>query len=241
MQLSHVFTVPVDRDRAWASLLDLERTAACLPGATVDSINGNEVTGSVKVNVGPISMTYKGVAQFTQRDAERRVLSLEARSRDVRGAGTANATIVATLVPADAGTTRVAVNTDLDLPGRPAQFGTGVITEVGNRILGQFADQLAESFATEPQIPTPDGKTKPSAATAPVSAPAESLSMLPILAPLVLKRVAPVAAGFVVGALVTLVAKRSGRRNPAEAWPYQGLQLPGHPGPNSWWTPALSE
>lgn len=239
MHLKHAFTVPVDPDRAWASLLDLERTAACLPGATLESINGDEVTGSVKVKVGPMSMTYKGVAQFIERDAERRVLALQARSRDVRGAGTANATIVAALVPTEAGATRVEVNTELDLTGKPAQFGTGVITEVGNRILGQFADQLAHSLATEQQIPvTSLGPTAPSVAPAP--APAESLSMLPILAPLVWKRAAPVAAGFVAGVLVTLVMKRSGRRAPARAWPYASYQVTG-PGPSFRCAPAPTE
>ncbi len=93
MELEHSFTVPVPLDRAWDVLLDVERVAPCMPGASLDSVNGDEIKGRIKVKVGPISMTYAGTARFTERDAATRVMKLEAAGKETRGAGTASATV----------------------------------------------------------------------------------------------------------------------------------------------------
>src|SRR5580658_5359333 len=70
MELEHSFTVPVPVDQAWNVLLDVERVAPCMPGATLDSVDGDEVKGRIKVKLGPISMTYAGTAHFTERDRD---------------------------------------------------------------------------------------------------------------------------------------------------------------------------
>jgi len=146
MELEHDFTVPVGVAQAWEVLLDVPRIAPCLPGATLTGTEGEEYTGTVKVKVGPITVSYAGRARFLVRDeAERRVV-LEAQGKETRGAGTAAATVTATLHPAGEGT-RVLVHTDLSVTGRPAQFGRGVMNEVSGKLLGQFAACLADQLA----------------------------------------------------------------------------------------------
>lgn len=142
MEMEHEFTVPVPVDQAWDVLLDVERVAPCMPGATVESVDGDSFTGRVKVKVGPITVAYAGSASFLEKDAEARRVVVEAKGKETRGAGTAAATVTAQLTEADAGT-NVAVTTDLAITGRPAQFGRGVMHDVGNKLLGQFADCLA--------------------------------------------------------------------------------------------------
>src|SRR5712691_4683506 len=93
MELEHSFTVPVPRKRAWDVLLDVQRVAPCMPGATLDSVDGDEIRGKVKVKVGPISMVYAGTARFTEKDAEAGVMTLEASGRETKGAGTAAASV----------------------------------------------------------------------------------------------------------------------------------------------------
>ena len=78
MELEHSFTVPVPRDQAWDVLLDVEKVAPCMPGATIDSVDGDEIKGRIKVKLGPISMTYAGTAQFTERDSVAGVVTLQA-------------------------------------------------------------------------------------------------------------------------------------------------------------------
>ncbi len=142
MQLENSFTVPVPVDEAWRVLLDIERIAPCMPGAALDSVAGDDFTGRVKVKLGPINLTYQGKASFIEKDEAAHRAVIDARGKDQRGNGTAAAVVTAKL-QAEGSITRVDVLTDLNITGRPAQFGRGVMTDVGNKLLGQFADKLA--------------------------------------------------------------------------------------------------
>ena len=139
MQLEHSFTVPVPVDDAWKVLLDIEQIAPCMPGAVLDSVDGDDFTGRVKVKLGPISLTYKGKASFVKRDEATHTAVIDAAGKDQRGNGTAAATVTATLQAEGGSSTRVDVRTDLNITGKPAQFGRGVMVDVGNKLIGQFA------------------------------------------------------------------------------------------------------
>ncbi|MGN6606904.1 MAG: SRPBCC family protein [Jatrophihabitans sp.] len=145
MQLEHSFTVPAGVEDAWNVLLDIERIAPCMPGASLDTVDGDEFTGSVKVKLGPINLTYKGKAAFIEKDAAAHRAVIDARGKDARGAGTASAKVTATLTQ-QGDQTVVLVETDLDITGKPAQFGRGVMVDVGNKLIGQFAACLAEEI-----------------------------------------------------------------------------------------------
>src|SRR5437763_5032497 len=145
MEMDHSFTVPVSPDRAWDVLLDVERIAPCMPGATVDEFDGEVVTGRIKVKVGPVSLTYRGTAKFTERDPEARVIVLEASGKETRGSGTASATVRATLESESGGeATTATMHTTMNVTGRPAQFGRGVMVEVGGKLVEQFAQNLRQ-------------------------------------------------------------------------------------------------
>jgi len=148
MDLEHSFTIPVPPEQAWQVLLDVERIAPCMPGATVDSVDGDEVKGRIKVKVGPVTMTYAGTAHFVERDEQARAVTLEASGKETRGAGTASATIRSALQD-EGGQTKVVVHTTMSVTGRPAQFGRGVMAEVGGRIIERFAVNLAALLAGE--------------------------------------------------------------------------------------------
>ncbi len=120
-----------------------------MPGASLDSVDGDNITGKIKVKVGPISMTYTGTAKFTERDKEAGVVTLEASGKETRGAGTASAAVRSEL-KADGDQTQVTVHTSLNVTGKPAQFGRGVMAEVGGKLIGIFATNLAAMLAAEP-------------------------------------------------------------------------------------------
>jgi carbon monoxide dehydrogenase subunit G len=145
MEMDHSFTVPVPPERAWDVLLDVEKIAPCMPGATVEEFDGEVVTGRIKVKVGPVSLTYRGTAKFTERDPEAHVVVIEASGKETRGAGTASATVRASLEPESSGqATKVTIHTTMNVTGRPAQFGRGVMVEVGGKLVEKFADNLAQ-------------------------------------------------------------------------------------------------
>ncbi len=152
MELEHSFTVPVPEERAWDVLLDVERVAPCMPGASLDSVDGDEIKGRIKVKVGPIAMTYAGTARFTERDPQAHVIVLEASGKETRGAGTASAT-VRSVLEGQGAQTHVTVHTTLNVTGRPAQFGRGVMAEVGGKLIGIFASNLADMLSAEPASP----------------------------------------------------------------------------------------
>ncbi|RNL87576.1 SRPBCC family protein [Halostreptopolyspora alba] len=149
MRLDHDFTVPASVSEAWNVLLDVPRIAPCMPGATLTEFDGETFTGTVKVKLGPVSLTYRGSGRFVEIDEEARRVVIEASGKESRGSGTARATVTATLVAEEESSTRVDVGTDLTITGRPAQFGRGMLSDVGARLIGQFADCLARKLAGE--------------------------------------------------------------------------------------------
>lgn len=180
MLLEHDFTVPVPVDDAWRVLLDVERVAPCMPGATLGEVHGDDFDGQVKVKVGPVTLTYKGTARFAEKDDSAHRAVIEGKGKDTRGNGTASATVTATLSP-EGEQTRVDVQTDLTVTGRPAQFGRGMMADVGGKLIGQFADCLAGQLsgdtgggaAAEP-APTGGAAATSTATTAKTAAPSGS-------------------------------------------------------------------
>ena len=151
MQLRHSFTVPASVAETWAAFGDITSVAECFPGAAVTRAEGDDFEGTCKVKLGPISLVYTGSGRFTSRDESAGVFVLEAKGKDKRGNGTAGATISATLTAAGSGTA-VEVLSDLQITGKPAQFGRGVIEDVSNKLLQQFVTCL-ESKLTVPSVP----------------------------------------------------------------------------------------
>jgi carbon monoxide dehydrogenase subunit G len=175
VQLDHEFTVPVPAAQAWPVLLDIDRIAPCMPGATVTKVDGDDFEGTVKVKVGPITVTYGGSASFLEKDESDRRAVIEARGRETRGSGTATARVTAQLF--DQGdSTRVVVNTNLSVTGKPAQFGRGVMSDVGGKLLGRFADCLAGQLAGGQQpAAAPAAPAASAAPAAPAAAPPDAV------------------------------------------------------------------
>jgi carbon monoxide dehydrogenase subunit G len=146
MELTHDFTVPADIETAWATFLDLERVGSCFPGATVTEATDESFSGTVKVKLGPIALQYAGSGQFLERDDEAHRAVLEAKGKDKRGNGTAGATVTMQLAPSAEGT-RIDVTTELQVTGKPAQFGRGVMQDVSDKLLQQFIDCIEGRFA----------------------------------------------------------------------------------------------
>jgi carbon monoxide dehydrogenase subunit G len=155
IELDNSFAVPVPPDQAWHVLLDVQRVAPCMPGATVDSVDGDEVTGKIKVKVGPIALTYAGKATFTDKDPVAHSLKVQAAGKETKGAGTATATVLARL-DEENGQTRVNVHTSLNVTGRPAQFGRGVMAEVSGRIIEKFSANLAQQLGSGGSVAEPE-------------------------------------------------------------------------------------
>ena len=148
MKIANEFTVGVPIDRAWAVLTDLEGIAPCLPGAQLTGVDGDVYRGKVKVKVGPVISEFAGTARFAEKDDAAHRAVIDAKGRDARSAGNAAAMITAQLRP-DGDRTAVTVDTDLKISGKLAQFGSSMIKEVSEKLLGQFVTALEAKIAAD--------------------------------------------------------------------------------------------
>ncbi len=236
MELEHRFEVPVGIETAWATLLDMNQVGPCFPGATLETVEGDNFTGSVKIKLGPIQLTYKGKATIVEKDEVRHTAKIEATGNAARSSSTAAMLVTATATPLAPNKTQVELVTTLSITGRPAQFGRGVMVEVGNKLIGQFADcvstQLTGKAAggatlidvenpdeiaaelTTPATAVPPGTPGVGAHRTPTGRAAEPVDLLEAAGAPVLKRVAPI-----VLAVIALILLRKILRKPPAAEP----------------------
>ncbi|MDQ6729569.1 MAG: SRPBCC family protein [Actinomycetota bacterium] len=149
MKLEQSFEVTAPLQRVWAALIDVEHVAPCLPGAAVTGRNDDgSYNGTFKVKIGPTSAAYSGKLFMEKIDEDAHTATMNASGTDKRGQGGAKATIVSTVSEGQAGATTVEVVTEYHITGRLARFGRGgMIEEISNRLLGQFATSLQASLA----------------------------------------------------------------------------------------------
>jgi uncharacterized protein len=212
VELHNEFRVAVPAAKTWEVLTDVERVAPCLPGATLLSVDGDEFTGAVKVKVGPITVSYQGVAAFQEKDAAAQRVVLKANGKETRGNGTAAAVVTAQLKDEGPTGTLVSITTDLTISGKAAQFGRGVLADVSGNLIAQFAKRLEADLLG-------DAAPASVAAASVVAehASGESVDLLKVVALPVAKRFGPVAAGVAAGVAVGFLVGRRKRKAPPPA------------------------
>jgi carbon monoxide dehydrogenase subunit G len=172
VKLENSFTIDAPVEKAWEALNSPETVAPCFPGATLTTYEGDSFSGTVKVKLGPISMTYKGKGTYVSRDEAAHEVVIDANGRDSRGNGTASAKVTASLAADGPDRTAVSMLTDMTITGKPAQFGRGVISDVADKIIGQFSACVARKLAPEAEeaAAVPAAATAGSGAATPASA-----------------------------------------------------------------------
>src|SRR5215217_3831475 len=169
MEFENSFDVPAPIDEVYAALLDVQRVAPCVPGAEVLERTGDDAYKvAIKVKVGPMSMKYTGDVEIVEKDEAAHRAVMRAKAREVRGQGTVNSNVEMRLAGAD-GRTQGTISTDLQLSGRVASMGRGIIQDVSAKIVDQFAANLAEMLAGAPAGREPIAAA-PTAAEAPAGA-----------------------------------------------------------------------
>jgi uncharacterized protein len=147
VELEHRFELPVGIDKAFPALLDLDVVGPCFPGATVDSVNGDEFTGSVKIKIGPVPLNYKGTAKFVEKDYTHHRAVIEANGASARRGSTATMLVNASATEIAPNRTAVKLLTTLAITGRDSNFGRQAMIDVGNELIGRFADSVSKQLA----------------------------------------------------------------------------------------------
>jgi len=164
-RIEESFQIAAPVERVWAYLTDPRRVVTCVPGAELTAVE-NETTflGKVKVKVGPVVAAYSGKVTLTERDQATHVVRMVGDGRESTGSGSAKMTMTSTLTALPTGGTEVHLTADLDVVGKLAQFGRGMIENVNKQMLKQFTDCARAALETEA---TQAATAEPSPSTAP--------------------------------------------------------------------------
>ncbi len=157
------FEVRAPVERVWKYLIDPARVVECLPGAElVEVTDAENFVGAIKVKVGPLAMSYKGKAKFTEVNEETHQVRMVGDGREVGGSGSTKVTMLSTVAPlANGGGSEVVVNAEVELVGKIVQFGRGMIEEVSRQMFRQFStcvraklEVVEDAQPTEPPVET---------------------------------------------------------------------------------------
>jgi carbon monoxide dehydrogenase subunit G len=168
MEFVNEFTLDAPPDDVFALLSDVERVAPCLPGAQLHGREGDAYRGSMRVKVGPVTAEYHGTLEFAELDPALRHAVLQARASETGGQGGAEARIAAAVVAAGAGS-RVTMQTELEVRGRVAQFGSAPMEKISKRMFAEFARNLERTLPGG--TATADGPAGPAGGTQPPEPP----------------------------------------------------------------------
>lgn len=149
-KVEETFEVQAPVQRVWDYLIDPARVAVCLPGAELlESRDDQTYLGVVKVKVGPVTMSYKGVVKFTELDEKARVVRLVGDAREAGGGGSAKLSMRSTVSPLSGGGSQIVVEAEVDLVGKIVQFGRGMIEEVSRQLFRQFSACVKQHLEVE--------------------------------------------------------------------------------------------
>src|ERR1041385_45767 len=152
-KIEEKFEVNAPVEKVWQYLTDPKRVVGCLPGAEVlEQKDDGTFLGAIKVKVGPLSMSYKGQAKFTEKNEQTHQVRMVGDAREVTGSGSTKVSMLSTVVPLANGGSEVSVNADVELVGKIVQFGRGMIEEVSRQMFRQFAACVRQHL----EIPEPD-------------------------------------------------------------------------------------
>jgi uncharacterized protein len=175
MKLEQSFEVAAPLEQVWRTLIDVEYVAPCLPGAAVTGRNDDgSYNGTFTVKIGPTTASYTGKLEMEEIDEGAHTATMQAQGTDKRGQGGAKATIFSRVMPADGSGTRVDVVTDYHITGRLARFGRGgMIEDISERLLREFAKRLQSSLAAQPATAAADTVVSPPVSPEPAVTPPE--------------------------------------------------------------------
>ncbi|HUE32139.1 MAG TPA: SRPBCC family protein [Mycobacterium sp.] len=167
MKIANQFTVSAPIEQAWDVLSDLEQVIPLMPGAQLTGHEGDDYLGKVRVKVGPVTSEFSGKVRFVEQDRDQHRAVIDAKGKESRGTGNAAATVTAQL-HGDGERTDVTVDTDLKIVGKLAQFGSGMLQQVSEKLLGQFVESLEAKLAAD-KTETPPGPESPESAASPAT------------------------------------------------------------------------
>lgn len=141
-QIDGGFQVPFPAAEVWAFMVDLPALASCLPGASIESHEGDRVKGKVAIKFGPMAAAFNGAARLERDDAAMRAV-FRGAGQDSLSQSRANGDITYQLQALSPTETRVNVNLLYSLQGPLAQFSrSGLVQDFVRRMIADFGNNV---------------------------------------------------------------------------------------------------
>ena len=172
--IKETFEVEAPVEAVWRFFMDPRQVAACVPGASLDEVvDERNFLGSIKVQVGAVTTSYKGKIQLTEVDEAAYTVLMAAEGRET-GGGTAKGSMSSRLKALSAARTEVAAEANIELTGSIMRVGRGMIQGVSKQLFQQFVANAKARLETAED--SADG-----AAAAPAPEAAEPIRLVPLV------------------------------------------------------------
>ncbi len=149
VQLDKTFPLPSSPAIAWEFLQNVEAVAGCMPGANLtERVDENRHKGTVKVRIGPATMSFRGEVEVQDIDPATKSLRLIGKGTDSTGNSGVSMNLLARIDAVDGGLCELVGSSEVSMSGKAAAFGGRMMNSVADKILLQFADNFAARVAT---------------------------------------------------------------------------------------------
>src|SRR5215470_11487211 len=184
-KIEEEFEVRAPVQQVWEYLIDPARVVVCIPGAELlEAQDDRTFVGAVKVKVGPMTMSYKGLVKFTEVDEQGRQVRMVGEGREAGGAGSAKVTMLSKVASLDGGGALVVVSADVDLVGKVVHFGRGMIEEVSRQLFRRCSGCVKKHLEVEVADKSQPSGPPPAESSSEENGPAaetEALSAAPLV------------------------------------------------------------
>jgi carbon monoxide dehydrogenase subunit G len=151
LQIEKTFVVKAAPTAVWGFLTDPRRVAGCMPGAAItEQVDDRTYAGTITVKVGPVTASYKGKLHFEKLDAATGSAEILASGQEVRGKGGADMRLTSHLTARSPEATEVTTTSQVNVTGILAQFGRGMIQDVGDQMFKQFTEAMRAELEAPP-------------------------------------------------------------------------------------------
>jgi carbon monoxide dehydrogenase subunit G len=149
MKFSQTCIITANREAVWEFLMDMQQVAGCLPGVqAMTPLSEDNYEGTLRVKVGPVSLTFQGAVHIETRDREAWHGVIRAEAKDRKLGGGVKAHMDMNLFAKNPDETEMHVELETHILGKIGEFGQPVIRKKTETMLREFAEQVSQKLAT---------------------------------------------------------------------------------------------